>query len=889
MNRNLIVLSLAAALASASQPAAAVSASLVADIDPRFQSAGSQPENFVQVGNRVLFRLFLAGSGSQIWATQGAGEPTPLGPTGFGPMKAALGRAFFVGCPDEQCGLWASDGTPEGTRRLAASSQRFQFGVEVIQPPGSDRVYFGFDDGPHGYELWRSDGTPAGTRLVVDLRPGSLQSAARCFVWFRGRLYFVADTANGSAALFTSDGTRTGTRRVGSVRNVHQLAVIGGRLAFFTYPDQGGIELWSSDGSPAGTRKIKDLPPSFDEPTSIVAVGGRGFFSTVPDGKLWVTDGSPAGTWSLARSGFNNLYIVALGLRVAFMNGGELWSSDGTVAGTRKVKEICPGECNGVIVLGPAAMGRIWFVGFDPAKGREVWTSDLTPGGTRLLRESCPGDCGDPEIGFLAAGQRMYFTTGQYESRRLWSSDGTPAGTRVVAPLPRTTGSPLAGATLGAGSIVFAGSSAEHGSEPWISDGTPAGTREIADLFSDNLLGSDPLPIGSAGGRGYFYATDEEHGSELWSTDGTEEGTRLAFDSNPGPGHGSTGGRPWADAAGRLVLSNLGGSLLGTDGTPAGSEYILPPNVVARSVYESVAGRLLFVGVDPSHGAELWSTDGTLFGTQRLTDLAPPEPFRPEGVSPRLIVLRDRLVVPVLSPAGGEELLISDGTPAGTKPLADVYPFLVEPLREASGDPVDLGGQILFVTGENSDADTTIWRTDLTAAGTAPVGALDPSDLDATESASFALDGKMLVFGRSTAGEMLWVSDGTAAGTRSVEPVQFQRSVEPVVADGRLFFAGASGDLWTTDGTEAGTDRVLDESGTSFSVTSLVALGEVVAFVDNFRDEIRETDGTPAGTRRITLPPSVRVDDPRLVSFGAKALFAASDPVHGFELWALEP
>lgn len=907
MNLNRIS-SLALALAIvalAAAPAAAVVPTFVADINPRFGSTGSDPQRFVRVGGRILF---IAGPLGSLWSTNGTSQPVALGPADLEVSTSffvALGRAFFTACRENSgCGLWASDGTPTGTRQLAASP--LGSGLDLVRPPGSNRVFLSFNDGRRGAELWSSDGTPAGTRLAVDLNSSASGSRPRSLVWFRGKLWFVADNRNGSRGLFLSDGTRLGTKRVGTFQEISGLAVLGSRLAFFARSGGSTIDLWSSDGSLAGTRKIADVPFSFDPPSAFVAAGGRGYFFTFVDSRrhLWSTDGTPGGTAVLASSeGFDiDLRITALGAKVAFLalsaQGRALWTSDGSAAGTKVVREICSGDCeDGMFQLGPAAAGRVWFLGSNPAEDTALWTSDLTPQGTRLLREVCTTSCAGQPATFLPSASKMYFTAGRFESRHLWSSDGTSAGTRVLLPLPVGL-SDVPGVAFGAGSLVFTGYDPMHGLEPWVSNGTAVGTRRLGDLNSDNLVGSNPVPIGSAGGRGYFLASDGEHGLELWSSDGTEAGTRLAYDRIPGPASGFGVGASeiiTSDVGGRLVMffSNGNGNyhLEASDGTPAGSGKLLASGIFASGLGKKAGGRLFFVATDTVHGAELWATNGTAAGTLRLTDFGPADPFRPEEVTPRLIALRDRLVAPVLSSAGVEEFWISDGTPTGTKPLAAVYPFLVQPLRDVSGDPVDLGSQILFVTGENSDADTLVWRTDLTSAGTALVGPLEPADLSAREFASFALNGRMLIFGRSVAfGNTLWVSDGTAAGTRPVQSVSFSSRIEPVVANGRLFFLVGS-DLWASDGTGPGTDIVVSQIGNSFRAESLNVLGEVVVFSDDSDfGGFWESDGTPQGTRSVQFPPAVRLDNsPRVTGTGSKVFFAASESIHGRELWALEP
>ena len=63
-----------------------------------------------------------------------------------------------------------------------------------------------------------------------------------------------------------------------------------------------------------------------------------------------------------------------------FESGVELWKTDGTAAGTALVKDIVPGNEDGLYVIGePIADGTLFFVGRD---GSELWRTDGSSAGT---------------------------------------------------------------------------------------------------------------------------------------------------------------------------------------------------------------------------------------------------------------------------------------------------------------------------------------------------------------------------------------------------------------------------------------------------------------------------------------------------------------------------
>ncbi len=94
----------------------------------------------------------------------------------------------------------------EETESVPASSYPSSF-VDV-----DGVLYFGADDGEHGYELWMTDGTPAGTKLVADIYPGPESSFPADLTNVNGTLFFSADDGEHGTELWMSNGTTAGTR-----------------------------------------------------------------------------------------------------------------------------------------------------------------------------------------------------------------------------------------------------------------------------------------------------------------------------------------------------------------------------------------------------------------------------------------------------------------------------------------------------------------------------------------------------------------------------------------------------------------------------------------------------------------------------------------------------
>lgn len=114
-------------------------------------------------------------------------------------------------------------------------------------------------------------------------------------------------------------------------------------------------------------------------------------------------------------------------------------------------------------------------------------------------------------------------------------------------------------------------------------------------------------------------------------------------------------------------------------------------------------------------------------------------------------------------------------------------------------------------------------------------------------------------------GEELWVSDGTALGTRMVKdinPGQASSVIREMVVSGeRLFFSANNGvngfELWVSNGTEAGTQMVADLTGlsgrNSYPTVLTPFRGGIMFVADSTgnRTSLWKTDGTAAGTFRV--------------------------------------
>ena len=634
-------------------------------------------------------------------------------------------------------------------------------------------------------------------------------------------------------------------------------------------------------------------------------------------------------------------------------------------------------EFHSLQILDLLSLGeRAVFIAQEPSSGHELWASDGTSLGTELLRDLCSGPCSS-SLAFLGAlgGNALVVTNaGGSSEGQLWRTDGTRQGTSLVTPKsPRLCDITVDSAENG-GAILFAAYAPGHGCELWRTDGTAAGTHLVADLFSGGS--SAPRHLTAAGGRVFFAAA----GKGLWRSDGTAAGTVLVR-SFPGVLIGFLAAGPdllflhWGEKAGELWKSDgtaagtvriaafadlhafdplLGGLLAATalgnrvlfrasggegaagqrlwtiaPGSKAAPLAGCPggcPQLPTQAPLVPFGGRILFPAYGPAFSVELWSTNGTGAGTRKLATICQEAPcsslptkivplpgqafffagsdadfalWRTDGTAAGTVRVaaqrrdfnfRDlraaragnRLVFAGLDAVLGPELWASDGTEAGTGPLT-----VINNTEASSSNPTGLvafGDQVVFRASRGDS--TSLWRSGGTAASTVELTDLPPSAGPASRPAGALVAGLFFFLkpGEDEATQ-LWRTDGTVAGILQLTPAGIGYAGEPVAFGGKAVAPVSSAEgvasLWESDGTPAGTRKLFDLPAEIRRARSLTLLGSEIWFVaeDEFGygHWLYRTNGTAAGTHEVTTSEDGFnfSDPPKLVRLGNHVFFAA--------------
>ena len=191
------------------------------------------------------------------------------------------------------------------------------------------------------------------------------------------------------------------------------------------------------------------------------------------------------------------------------------------------------------------------------------------------------------------------------------------------------------------------------------------------------------------------------------------------------------------------------------DTSPAQEGRVLPAD---RGTGQGVT---YFAAGDPAHGVELWRSDGTPGGTERLTDICA---GRCSSLPAAITVHAGQVFFKANDGFSGDELWVSDGTPGSERRVRDLCPG---GCSSSAGPVEEVGGRLLFQLYFPDDPSRTeLWQTDGTRDGTVRVKALCSDGCVASTHLTPAGE-RALFLVVHAAGELeLWVTDGSADGTR---------------------------------------------------------------------------------------------------------------------------
>ncbi len=674
---------------------------------------GSNPVNFTRLSfsvngstvTRTFFSAARADVGQELWRLTGPSSASLeidllAGPASGSPSDIQL-------CSTGQICLLARTVDGVNDVRLLTYSSTTQApisatGVGGLNISGFARSVSDLQSlGPNTFVLVRDDAAPDELRVFGSsatsstlLRSfGSANSPLTPNVTLF-RMFLAADSQ-----LFVSDGTAAGTLSISSASPAN-LVSLGNRVLLTANTAANGRELFSSDGTSAGTSLLRELVP-----------GAQGLSTSTLD-------------LIMTRSA-NNLRVFLGFINPALGSVGQtqLWISDGTSAGTVEISGSAITD-PGSIVLFPTT-GTSALIGYSTvpfASGEPFITQGSTA--TTVALGNFVGDSGDSLATPIAVFNQRLFVTAFL--------GGTTSETLAF---PLAAGAPTPFLTIFRAIGEFFG-------RLWIdssaglqaTDGTVAGTL---DLSSIRIRTADGSCYAQRNGRVYFYADEGDSDDiEIFKSDGSVAGT-VAVTNLSTPEQRRVEDFCFDD--GFVQLAAVGDKLLFVADTGSSGEelFALDANDSAALVLDirsgSSSGQVrdlrtlrdrpglpevaVFRADDGIFGSEPWVSGGTAQTTQRLLDINPGL----GGSEPREFVLAGpRMFFTAFSPSTGRELYVTDGSPAGTRLVVDLFAGSGSGMaaQQQQRPYLFANGRLYFSGISSSRPNCALFETDGSAAGT---------------------------------------------------------------------------------------------------------------------------------------------------------------------------
>ncbi|QLE49622.1 pre-peptidase [Nostoc sp. C057] len=390
--------------------------------------------------------------------------------------------------------------------------------------------------------------------------------------------------------------------------------------------------------------------------------------------------------------------------------------------------------------------------------------------------------------------------------------------------------------------LYFTANDATTGIQLWKSDGT-TNTRIT------NANGFNPDDLIVFNNKLYFTATNSTFGTELWQYDGTSV-TRISD-----------------------INLNSGSSN--------------PSNLTV------VGNKLFFVAVDSSNIKKLWVYNST---SVSLVDI---NPTFSSSQSPTFVAFNSKLF---FTARNNTELWSTDGTIGGTQVIS------VEGMTQSYPANFRVVGSTLYFTASNGTSGFEVckYQSGTTASLLKDItpgnNGFAPANLTAVSNTLYFVTDSNNDFNLE-----LWKSDGTVSGTVIIRtngqaPNVGLGSFNLTAVGNILYFVGndpVTGlELWRTDGTDANTVLVKDIwAGTDGNnqpnnsiPTSLVNFNGTLTFAasNGSNREVWFSDGTTANTLKVSnINATGNANPGRLTVVGTQLFFTANNGTNGTELYVL--
>ncbi|MFN0035648.1 MAG: T9SS type A sorting domain-containing protein [Saprospiraceae bacterium] len=495
--------------------------------------------------------------------------------------------------------------------------------------------------------------------------------------------------------------------------------------------------------------------------------------------------------------------------------------------------------------------GKVLYADGEESTGYELWCASDSLGSAALVKDGNPGLSSTFPIELTKADNIVYYRGG-YQGRQLWRSDGTEAGTFMVFQIMLTNQNIQSNSlkTLG-DKAYFLLQKTSGETELWVSDGSVVGTAKAADVPS-SVSDVERFEAFFLHGKYIYLAQDQQNLNSEWvASDGTPAGTEILLDFPANAGY-------HAEYYGTRAKSILDGSffffycnadndseLWKSDGTAAGTQKVKVIDAYASFLLGGTQKDIFFLVFQSNEAVHLWASDGTELGTRPIKFL---------GNESHIIdhlgfATTDSTVCfesPILTPP--DFLYRSDGTEQGTYRVEGALaPHL------AGSDPIGFvpgPNDAVFFRANLENHVTGVWRSE-------PDAPFEVTRLDTTSKHSYL----QIATPMSVSDKVLWfsddktlsVTDEAGAISQIHLPVSYSGSWSLGPGGAIYFTANNDKSIWRSDGTPSGTFEFFAAPTNSIAYP-LKTVGDSIYFLQHSNQpylSLWSSDGTSNGTQAI--------------------------------------